>query len=139
MAHAEKKSKIFATVLYQLFMEASGEKEEEAIADVFTRYCVKHNHAWLLPKIEREVLALEKKEKGIIDAEIVSAVTLNDAERKKIVAEIASLLKKDSVHIAPRFSEDVTIGGGLLVKAGEYMIDGTVTTALKKLKKQLTA
>lgn len=139
MARAEKKYTVLAEALFSLLKEAKNEKDEHAIAEAFARYCVKNSCAWLLPKIEKEVLALERKEKGIIDAEIVSAVPLGDKERKAVVAQIAALVKKDVEQIDARFVEHTKIGGGLLVKAGEYMIDGTVAAAIQKLKKQLTA
>jgi F-type H+-transporting ATPase subunit delta len=73
---------------------------------------------------------------GIRQAEIVTARKLTDVERLKLVAEIGKLA---GAEIDASFRLDPAILGGMVVRIGSTVYDGSVRGRLDRLKEALTA
>ncbi len=71
---------------------------------------------------------------GIVDAEVTTAVELDEEERERIRAKLAELLGRE-VRISNRV--DPSIVGGVVVRVGDQVIDGSVRTRLRLLRDQL--
>ncbi len=72
---------------------------------------------------------------GILDAEIRSALSLTDAAVKEISDRLSTITKK-SVEVT--LIVDESLIGGISVRLGDQVIDGTVKHQLEKLKEQFS-
>lgn len=94
-----------------------------------------HGRLSLLPEIatlfEHELAAVT----GRLEAEVISATELNQAQRNKIAE---SLSKRFSRSVTLNCSVDASIIGGAIIRAGDIVIDGSVTARLEKLTAALS-
>ena len=67
-------------------------------------------------------------------AEATTAVELSDSEQTKLAEQLGQLMGK---RIVLRAKVDPAIGGGLLAKIGDKVIDGTIHTRLAILRDKL--
>jgi F-type H+-transporting ATPase subunit b len=67
-------------------------------------------------------------------AEITSALPLNDAEKDIVRKEITSKINAQTVA----FRVDPSILGGLVVKVGDKVVDGSVSGRLDSLRQNLS-
>src|ERR1700677_4366020 len=73
---------------------------------------------------------------GIRQVEIVTARKLTDVERLELVAEVGKLA---GAKIDASFKQDPAILGGMIVRIGSTVYDGSVRGRLYRLKEALTA
>jgi F-type H+-transporting ATPase subunit delta len=71
---------------------------------------------------------------GIANAEVASARTLGEGERKLLESEIAKLTGK---QVRARYRQDSSLLGGALVKVGSTIYDGSVSEQLERIREQL--
>ena len=88
----------------------------------------------LLPEIEVAFRAAWNAERGVVEAEVVTAVALADAQRDAI-AKALSGISGLGVDLETRL--DPKVLGGVLVKMAGKSYDGTVRGRLKALKSRL--
>jgi F-type H+-transporting ATPase subunit b len=81
----------------------------------------------------RKVVVLQDAELHGASAEIVSALPLTDSEKESVRQEIASKVGAQTVT----FRVDPKILGGLLVKVGDKVLDGSVAGQLENLRQSL--
>jgi len=74
--------------------------------------------------------------KGIERAEVISAVALDDKSREKICTRLGEMLGKKIV-IEPE-STDHELIGGVIVRVGGKLLDGSTRSALNMLKKEIS-
>ena len=74
--------------------------------------------------------------KGIERAEVITAVSLDDKARQNISKRLGELLNK-KVVIEPE-STDPELIGGVIVKVGGKLLDGSTRSALNILKKEIS-
>lgn len=92
--------------------------------------------AELLPEVA-ELLAKKLSEhKDELSAEVISARVLSAVEQKEINA---ALTKATGKTVKLKLTEDASVVGGLKIRLGSHMLDGTVDTALKRMRQQLLA
>jgi len=90
----------------------------------------------MLPSIINEYQQMVDDTKGVERAEVVTAVPLTDALRGKIAGRLGEMLNKKIV-IEPE-STDPGLIGGVVVKIGGKLLDGSTRTALNNLKKEIS-
>jgi F-type H+-transporting ATPase subunit delta len=96
----------------------------------------RQGRAELLPEISE---LLDKKlalVKGEVTAEVTSARPLSEAEQQAVVTAVAAATGK-KVQLA--LQQDETVIGGVRVRLGSHLVDGTVKTALETMRRQLLA
>lgn len=87
-----------------------------------------------LPAIIKEYRSLANQARNIAEAEITTAMPLSDAEAKSLAAKLSAVSGKNVVlktHI------DSRILGGVIVKIGDKLIDGSVLRQLDALRSAL--
>ena len=116
-------------VLESLF----GEKVDE-ITISFFRLITKKGREAYLGEVAYEFQKLWKKHKGIVEAEIISAVALTDEMKTKVEGIIQSVVKG---KIDLQVKEDEDVVGGFLLTIGDRQIDETLRTKLNRIKRDL--
>ena len=84
-----------------------------------------------LPGVIAAFRQLAATARGEISAEAISAIALNDEQRKRLRTEIEASVGK-AVNLQTRVDE--TLLGGLIVKVGSKMVDSSLRTKLTRLK-----
>ena len=88
----------------------------------------------LLPEVEKAFQQLLNELRGREEVEVTSAVPLQDQEKERIVGFLTSLTGKD-VLLDSRV--DPSILGGLVMRVGDRLIDGSTRSKLEALGKEL--
>lgn len=84
----------------------------------------------LLPQISEEFEALKSQQEHKVDVEVTSAFTLDPAQQQALAAKLKETLKRD---IELHTQVDESLLGGVLIRADDLVIDGSVRGRLAKL------
>jgi F-type H+-transporting ATPase subunit delta len=128
---------------------AAGKEEKRAVAEKisarlgaskivrnFLFVVIDHQRTSALPEILAAFQDVLRERQGIADAEVFSAVALNDAQKKEMTQTLARVTGK---KIEARFSLDANLLGGVLVRVGDTIYDGSLRNRLNGLRQRLTA
>jgi len=88
-----------------------------------------------LPRIVEVYLELFNKEKGIVVADVTTAVELDEAHKQR-VANHLSLITGKTIEL--RLHHDPKILGGMITQIGDELIDASVASRLAALSDRLT-
>jgi F-type H+-transporting ATPase subunit delta len=121
---AEKKE-----VLASLFKDQISE-----IALDFLGLVVDRQREIYIADITAYFTGLANKARNISDVQVTSAVELTKEEKKKLAAAMA---KSTGKKVRLSFDVDQGLLGGVVVRAGDKVIDGSVRTRLQTLREQL--
>lgn len=97
---------------------------------------VEYDRLAILPEITQAFEALKAAEEGVLDAEIVTAVKVGDAEIATLVKRLEAKFGK---KIEASVSVDPSIIGGVKVLVGDTVIDASVSGQLQNLAYTLKA
>jgi len=73
---------------------------------------------------------------GFAEAEITSARTLVDAEKKNLEQQVQRMTGKS---LRARYAQDAALLGGAVVRVGSTIYDGSIQGQLKRLREQIAA
>lgn len=112
--------------------------EGELSANVynFLMLLVDKRRIGLLDAIEEIYRTLSYEARGILIADVTTAVPAGKAQQAAIKAKLAQVTGK---KVELRLHEDKSILGGVVVKIGDRRIDGSVAGRLETLRKELLA
>ena len=88
-----------------------------------------------VPEIYEQFQALLLMEKGIVIADVTTAVPLDAAGERMIQKQLSELVGKD---VELRTQVDPAIIGGMIARIGDNLIDGSVSNQLRRLHERLT-
>ncbi len=88
----------------------------------------------LLPRIYEGFGRLANDYRGVVVAEVTSAVPLEDADKAVIIRQLSELTGK---RVSLRTQVDPSILGGIIVRIGDKLIDGSLRTRLERLRETL--
>lgn len=74
---------------------------------------------------------------GVVEAEIVTARELNAEQRKQIEHRVAAMAGQDRVRA--KYSQDSSLLGGVRVRLGSTVYDGSIAGQFQRMKQQLSA
>ncbi len=83
-----------------------------------------------LPEVRDQFEVYRLEAEGKIDAEVVSAFPLSDEQQQAIVATLKTKLGRE---ITLTTSTDESLIGGVVIKAGDTIIDGSMKSQLESL------
>jgi F-type H+-transporting ATPase subunit delta len=89
----------------------------------------------LLPEILQQFAQLKADSERSVDVQVVSAFALPDEMRDRISAALGRRLQRE-VNVSTH--TDSSLIGGVLIRAGDTVIDGSVRGRLNKLAEALT-
>jgi F-type H+-transporting ATPase subunit delta len=132
----------------RLFLETpriSAEAKNEILAKafqdrmprLFVRYLqtlVKNRRQALIPDIAEEYRSLLDMAQGRVHAQVTVARETGDGDEKLIAKELSRVLGKT---VIPHLTVNPAILGGLVVRVGDEVMDGSVRRRLSKLRNTL--
>jgi F-type H+-transporting ATPase subunit delta len=88
----------------------------------------------LLPEIATMFEALRAEAENTADVHVVSAVQLNDAQKQRLAAALKKRLKRE---VRLHCEVDGSLIGGAIVRAGDFVIDGSLRARLDRLSVEM--
>jgi len=88
----------------------------------------------MLPKVAEEYYRLAAETRARVSAEVITAIPLSDESREKLSSALKKLTKKE-VYVRTRVDESIL--GGVVVRVGDKVLDGSVRTRLAQIKKRM--
>lgn len=120
--------------LVALIVEVAGEAIDEHARN-FLATLADNRRLALLPEIAAQYEALRAEVENIADVRLISAVPLNDAQRERFISALKKRLKRD---IRLHCEVDPSLIGGAIVRAGDFVIDGSLKSRLERLAEAMT-
>ncbi|MDT8452766.1 MAG: F0F1 ATP synthase subunit delta [Gammaproteobacteria bacterium] len=121
----------------QLGHEQKAELMLKVLADKLTpqqqnlvKLIAENDRLKILPEIAEQYEAFRAEAEGKIDAEVISAFPLSKEQEATIVAMLKEKLHRE-VSISSTI--DASLIGGVVIKAGDTIIDGSMKSQLKSL------
>lgn len=118
-------------ILEEIFRDSIGEK-----MFLFLKLVARKKRAGLLPEIIDEFQILLDEKRGVINVDITSAVQLSDEQAGELVTKLAVFTGK---KIRPRMFLNEQFIGGVAVKIGDTIYDGTISHQLQLLRRTLVS
>ena len=115
-----------------IFSYRKGKNDRQKVIDACKAFAC---DPWIAIYIESSEIAdlfegYRAEEESTVEAEVVSAVELSDAQK----TDIANGLKKRlGREVTLQCSIDESLIGGAIIRAGDLVIDGSITSQLSKL------
>ncbi|MHB8717298.1 MAG: F0F1 ATP synthase subunit delta [Candidatus Dormibacteria bacterium] len=98
------------------------------------RLLVEHGRARILPEVLAQYQNLADAAGGVVRADVTSAIPLTTGQREGVVA---ALRERFGADVTVSFDEDPAIIGGLVIRAGDRVIDTSIRTQLQQLQASL--
>ena len=86
----------------------------------------------IITQLEKEL----DQRRGFADAEISSAHSMGDTEKREFEAQIAKLTGK---KVRARYAQDASLLGGAVVRLGSTIYDGSVRGQLERIKEAISS
>lgn len=116
----------------ELLTRAAGSAPREF--QLYLESVVKRGRQMLLGEIAQAYLGLLDVKLNRVRAGVTLARTPDEALRRSIVSELEKELGKE---VLATFSEDPAILGGVIVRLGDRVLDGSVRRRITRLRRQL--
>jgi F-type H+-transporting ATPase subunit delta len=110
---------------------------QDRMPRLFVRYLqalITHRRQMLIPEIARQYLDLVDQAEGRMHANVTVARE-PDAETRTVVAR--ELSRSFTKEVVPHFAVDPRILGGLVVRVGDTVLDGSVRRRLDRLRSSM--
>jgi len=95
---------------------------------------VERGHAEMLADVARLYSEIAEAERGIVAAEVTTAVPLDDALRASLTSKLAASLGRP---VSLREHVDASIVGGVVIKVAGRVLDGSVASQLEGARRAL--
>lgn len=125
--------KQYATALHQAIFE-SEPADQDKILDNFVNVLRLSGDVGRIEEIEKEFYNYEREIRGIKEAQVTSSRALSQTEEKNIIEELNAMIG-GRVELKKKVDEGLV--GGVVIKVGDTLIDGSVKKTLKDLKEEL--
>ena len=102
----------------------------------FLAVLIDHRRIAFLPKIVERFGQEINQRMGFAEAQITSSRDLSDREKRALEGQLEKAIGK---KVKARYGRDRTILGGVIVKVGSTIYDGSVLGQLIKLRQQMVA
>lgn len=100
----------------------------------FMAVLIDHRRIPMLPEIARQFRTEMDAQMGLVEAEISSARELTATEKKDLEARVEQMTGK---KVRASYSADRELLGGVVVKVGSTIYDGSIRGQLQRIKQEL--
>lgn len=125
--------RIDSKIKKRTFIKIVGDEINELTRD-FCQLLIDKRRIRFFVSIARDFELRTKEFKEILEVELVSAVELPEELQESIVARLEKIFAYQ-IELTARVDEDLI--GGLQIKVGDKVIDGSIRNELEQLKKRL--
>ena len=133
MQRVLKAPRLTSTEKATTFVEVCGDKFD-AQARNFLSIVSENNRMEVLPEIADMFELYKAEQEKSVDVDVTSAFALNDEQQDKLAKVLSARLGREvRLHAA----EDASLIGGVVIRAGDLVIDGSVRGKLAKLAEAL--
>lgn len=115
------------------FIEVCGDKLDAKVQN-FIHVLAENDRLLLLPEIAELFELLKAEQEKSVDVEVTSAFALNDEQKDKLAMVLSARLNRE---VRLHATEDTTLIGGVVIRAGDLVIDGSVRGKIAKLAEAL--
>jgi len=129
---------VSAQQLEDLVLGVIGDKLDATIAGAarnFVQVLVSNGRLEVTPQVRVLFEALKREHEGVLEAHIISALPIGDAEVKPLVAELEAKYKR---KVTVKVDTDPSLIGGVKIVVGDKVIDATVRGKLDTMAAALT-
>lgn len=126
--------KVTTLALADFVLEIAGDKADEHGRN-FVRLLAQNQRLALLPQIAVQYALLRAEVENTVDVEIVSAIALTPADTEKFARALTRRLNR-VVRLHP--SVDPALIGGAIVRAGDFVLDGSLKGKLERLGQSMS-
>jgi len=117
----------------ELFAGVCSDKIDDAAKNLIA-LLAENNRLSICPEVAEQFEALKSADEGVVEAEVTSAMPL-DSDQESALKE--SLKKKLGSDVSLTTSVDESLIGGVIVKAGDMVIDGSIRSQIAALSNAL--
>lgn len=96
---------------------------------------IDHQRSPMLPEIISAVESVVRQRQGFAEAEVTSAVELNDAQKSELAKTLSRLTGK---KIEPKYTLDKALLGGAVARVGDTIYDGSLRSRLNEMRARLS-
>lgn len=126
--------KVSAQQLEALVLGVVGDKLS-GDARNFVQVLVQNGRLDLMPLIREHYEALKREKEGVLEAKIISALQMSDAQVKQLVAQLEAKYQR---KVTAQVETDGSLIGGVKIVVGDKVIDATVRGKLDAMAAALT-
>ena len=123
------------SALAQMFIDVLGKKLNEQ-GQSMIKVLADNRRLGFLPEIAEQYEVLRADQEKTIEAEVVSAFEVSDEQQKQIAEKLKAKLGRE---VTLTCSVDKSLIGGLVIKAGDMVIDGSAIGQIQKLSIELAS
>jgi len=109
-----------------------GQLDEQGLN--FVRLLIKNNRLQLAAEIAQQFEAKKAEKSGILDVVVTSAFPMSDSDKEELTNSLSGSFGKQ-VKISVK--EDVNLIGGMIIRAGDKVIDGSLSGQIQQLANKL--
>ena len=117
-----------------LLIEVCGDHASDEVKNFF-KLLSEFNRLDVLAEIADLFESYRAEEESTVEAEVISAAKLSEAQKREITN---SLKKRLGREVTLQCSIDKSLLGGAIIRAGDLVIDGSITSQLNKLGQTLS-
>ena len=125
--------KVSSELLLGILLDVTGDRLTEEGKNLL-RLLVENKRLAVLPEITTGFESLKKEAEGLIHVRIRSAFALTESEENQLIEMLGKRLGK---RVALTVVEDPALIGGVEIRAGDLVIDGSVRGRLSRLTSEL--
>ncbi len=100
----------------------------------FVRLLARNKRLEVLPEITAQYEQLRARYENEVDVQVTSAVAMDEAQRAKLAAALKTRFKRD---VRMSTSVDPALLGGAVIRAGDLVIDGSISGRLQRMASEL--
>lgn len=124
----------YAKSLYATTVDKSQKEIGEAVSNLI-KILAKNKQIKLFSKIAKKFGEIWNQEKGIVEAEVTSREELHTELRNKVNKYVKE--KYQAKEVVLHNIVDEKIQGGIIIRVGDEVLDGSVVRQLQELKSSL--
>ncbi len=128
-----KAPRLTSTEKATTFIDVCGDKFD-AQARNFISVVAENGRLDLLPEIAAEFDLYKAEQEKSVDVEVTSAFALSTEQQDKLAKVLSARLSRE---VRLHATEDATLIGGVVIRAGDLVIDGSVRGKIAKLAEAL--
>jgi F-type H+-transporting ATPase subunit delta len=124
----------YARSLYEA-TKGKSQNEINGVVANFVKVLNKNNQLKSGKNIIKKFGEIHNQENGIVEAEVTSREELSDDVRNNVSKYVSNRYRAKEVVLIEK--SDPKIKGGIVIRVGDEVMDGSVDSKLKELKKKL--